>query len=876
MHRSNSSIRRRNEASSKKIHITSDDTEDVSDDKSLYLRTMILLKKLCGSYKLLATFTLAVFILQILVGISFFNTVSHRISPNSSPQEAPAKQEARKQFPNTKESHQTNNVTLPCSLTSKQSKEAVSAINRASSAQCKDDIANLVCSIHNGKVYPESLPRYCKSKVDPDRAGEHEGCFQDSFNQRLFQGDMIKFKPDNSPQKCQEHCLANGFIFAGVQYGLECFCGNSLPQDKNLSSEKCNMTCTGDSSLTCGGYLTMNIYSTGHIPLVPPKIGTVGEVTGSKVKIVYLLTIAGRASRQVHRLVKQIYSPHHYILVHVDSRQEFMFREVSKLSTKLPNLRVMKTRFSTIWGGASLLTMLLAAMKELLEMSDWTDWDFVLNLSESDYPVKTQKELVEFLTNNRESNFVKGHGREPDRFIKKQGLDKTFYECDTHMWRLGDRTLPSGVQIDGGSDWICLNRQFANYVVYSQDELVSGLKTLFKYTLLPAESFFHTVLRNSAFCQSYIDNNLHLTNWKRKQGCKCQYKHIVDWCGCSPNDFLPEDWAKIESSRNRQIFFARKFEPIVHQGIINKVQEWSTNVTIEETESKRSYWQNIYHSDDSKHDLDPTSLENFFSDTILKYSNGKLEYQTVKTLTVFSYDNLYNATLALIEVKKDNSEEVFDVEVIFRYIPKQKFSENYRNRINNAGVGTNFDPKELVFRNYVNLITQDSKLSVKVHFSTEEANAEEIQFGWFDPNKSLVQETKLKFNKTSLIEGVSPKLNTPLQPGIWSIVATKNREFLYSEKFLVVSSHKNQIAQNLPISSDTSDTFYNFLSEENEDDLVGENDGLVKHFFQVDGVCADTKAISSLPKCQETSWSTLFPDAKSEIIGVDPQTGNLI
>ena len=350
----------------------------------------------------------------------------------------------------------------------------------------------------------------------------------------------------------------------------------------------------------------------------------------------------------------------------------------------------------------------------------------------------------------------------------------------------------------------------------------------------------------------------------------------MDWCGCSPNDFLPEDWAKIESSRSRQIFFARKFEPIVHQGIINKVQEWSTNVTIEETESKRSYWQNIYHSDDSKHDLDPTSLENFFSDTILKYSNGKLEYQTVKTLTVFSYDNLYNATLALIEVKKDNSEEVFNVEVKFRYIPKQKFSENYRNRINNAGVGTNFDPKELVFRNYVNLITQDSKLSVKVHFSTEEANAEEIQFGWFDPNKSLVQETKLKFNKTSLIEGVSPKLNTPLQPGIWSIVATKNREFLYSEKFLVVSSHKNQIAQNLPISSDTSDTFYNFLSEENEDDLVGENDGLVKHFFQVDGVCADTKAISSLPKCQETSWSTLFPDAKSEIIGVDPQTGNLI
>lgn len=75
---------------------------------------------------------------------------------------------------------------------------------------------------------------------------------------------------------------------------------------------------------------------------------------------------------------------------------------------------------------------------------------------------------MEFLSNNRESNFVKGHGREQAKFIKKQGLDKTFYECETHMWRLGPRTLPTGVSIDGGSDWICLNKQFANYVVHSR------------------------------------------------------------------------------------------------------------------------------------------------------------------------------------------------------------------------------------------------------------------------------------------------------------------------------------------------------------------------------------------------------------------------
>ena len=146
----------------------------------------------------------------------------------------------------------------------------------------------------------------------------------------------------------------------------------------------------------------------------------------------------------------------------------------------------------------------------------------------------------------------------------------------------------------------------------SSDELVTGLKTVFTYTLLPAESFFHTVLRNSDYCMSYIDNNLHLTNWKRKQGCKCQYKHIVDWCGCSPNDFLPEDWAKLETTRSRQIFFARKFEPIVHQGILNRVEEWSKNVTIEESHSKLAYWQNIYHSEETNHEMEPDVLRRLF------------------------------------------------------------------------------------------------------------------------------------------------------------------------------------------------------------------------------------------------------------------------
>ena len=65
--------------------------------------------------------------------------------------------------------------------------------------------------------------------------------------------------------------------------------------------------------------------------------------------------------------------------------------------------------------------------------------------------------------------------------------------------------------------------------------------------LIIFQSFFHTVLQNSDYCNSMVThNNLHMTNWNRKRGCKCQYKHIVDWCGCSPNDFTEQDWVRLK------------------------------------------------------------------------------------------------------------------------------------------------------------------------------------------------------------------------------------------------------------------------------------------------------------------------------------------
>ena len=70
---------------------------------------------------------------------------------------------------------------------------------------------------------------------------------------------------DNTPQKCISECRKKGFIYAGVEYGVNCFCGNQMPPDSALlEASECDYRCDGDHSQICGGRnWEMNVYSTG-------------------------------------------------------------------------------------------------------------------------------------------------------------------------------------------------------------------------------------------------------------------------------------------------------------------------------------------------------------------------------------------------------------------------------------------------------------------------------------------------------------------------------------------------------------------------------------------------------------------------------------
>ena len=134
------------------------------------------------------------------------------------------------------------------------SKEAISAIQRAKSSECKAKLTKIAC------IGDDLYPKEIKSKCDFYQKVGYLGCFQDSYKQRLFKGAKRQFDGFNNPYECTKFCAQNGYSLAGLQMGFGCACDNNIDMSKKIDEDHCNMPCNDGSNLICGGKITMNVY----------------------------------------------------------------------------------------------------------------------------------------------------------------------------------------------------------------------------------------------------------------------------------------------------------------------------------------------------------------------------------------------------------------------------------------------------------------------------------------------------------------------------------------------------------------------------------------------------------------------------------------
>ncbi|CAM9735968.1 unnamed protein product, partial [Sphacelaria rigidula] len=83
------------------------------------------------------------------------------------------------------------------------------------------------------------------------------GCYTDKKDDRVLTNMLTS--ASMTPLVCATHC--SSYPYFGTQYGTECWCGGAGTDfDKHGTSSSCTTACSGDGSVTCGGYYAFQLY----------------------------------------------------------------------------------------------------------------------------------------------------------------------------------------------------------------------------------------------------------------------------------------------------------------------------------------------------------------------------------------------------------------------------------------------------------------------------------------------------------------------------------------------------------------------------------------------------------------------------------------
>ena len=105
-------------------------------------------------------------------------------------------------------------------------------------------------------------PEYIDNRQEEQgvAATSYMGCYNEMEDEHLSYNASPSGHSSLTPNKCQYMCRNQGYRYAGVRSGNECWCGNSEKLGELRPEWECNTPCTGDANQNCGGLLRQNVY----------------------------------------------------------------------------------------------------------------------------------------------------------------------------------------------------------------------------------------------------------------------------------------------------------------------------------------------------------------------------------------------------------------------------------------------------------------------------------------------------------------------------------------------------------------------------------------------------------------------------------------
>jgi hypothetical protein len=299
--------------------------------------------------------------------------------------------------------------------------------------------------------------------------------------------------------------------------------------------------------------------------------------------IINYLILAHHLPYQLKKLVDRLDAEEVYIYIHLDSKSD-----LKEFKSILNNSKVvfLEKRANAIWGNFTLVQATLYGMHKIIEDGRG---GFTILLSGQDYPLAKHQEIKQFLDKHATTNFIdlktvqEAWPHEHKAKINQYYLNLTpkrgngifipyFLEISlTTLLKTSYRIMKSGMKQRnlllcfqivkffkkrsspipnhyGGSQWWAINTTTLKMIVtFIEDN--PRYYHFHKYTYIPDEIFFHTIIKLLAEKNPEMNLAPSLTyvNWKKHDDA-------------FPAIFGIDDFDELVEAKKNGKFFARKFE----------------------------------------------------------------------------------------------------------------------------------------------------------------------------------------------------------------------------------------------------------------------------------------------------------------------------
>lgn len=279
-------------------------------------------------------------------------------------------------------------------------------------------------------------------------------------------------------------------------------------------------------------------------------------------KIAYFI-LCHKTPEQVIRLISRLRDAKSFFVVHVDKRAAANVYDVlEEFSASAPDIYLSK-RHRCYWGHFGIVQATISCIQKATQLNRLFDYAFLL--SGQDYPIKTSEHIKTFLSENMGSEFIESFPLdEPNRWSNAGGPYNSVNRI--RFWTISFRSrhiqiklkrkFPLGFRPHLGSTWWCLSRSCIEYLHTFISSNPSFVR-YFRWAFIPDESFFQSILSNSPYQDKIISNDIRYTDWDNPNP---NYPRTLDL----------SDFEKLKSSSD---LFARKFDAVRSQELLNKLDD---------------------------------------------------------------------------------------------------------------------------------------------------------------------------------------------------------------------------------------------------------------------------------------------------------------